>query len=625
MKVTTLKAENFKGQCFAHTLEPVTVFVGPNFAGKTARLDAVTLGLLGYVPRLGKRNQDAFQYASGKRMSVTIETDKGTYERTWEQGKSISYTGHDGPLIEPVLLDAAEYFALSERERMKLVFRLCQSGLSKDMVPQLSAKLKSIPATEGMLDAGGIIDEMLGKVKEVAKGLTPQEQIGAVVEMLSAQKKEYEAAARKLSGAVAVSDATATVTEPVNLEAMKEEADKLRLLVTQAMVKKSELEKAIGFQNHTAARRAELEALIANKPKVAGQLIKTEWNKAKHDKLSAALNNSRTTLASMTAKRDATEQRKDELTVALKSLYEDVETVLENNNCPTCNAEGKEWKQRYAQKTDVQKASYKESLAKLSDEIRSLNSAIECAEKEVRVISESLLESDREYKSHQQRATQALSAQKEIDLITRLEAELAALPAVQDDLALHSELNSLEAKLEEMNVQLQTLNITIRQNEINAAAEKERANIVNQTARIKTAAVFYKAALKLAESIQAEIVESVFVNLLATANKLCGTFLLTPLVYHDGEIGRMSGKQFISVATFSGTETAAVFAALSLALAAESGSGIVIIDELGRMDSEHKASFMGKVSELIANGILAQFIGADWCANDYPSDWVIKL
>lgn len=625
MKVTTLKAENFKGQCFEHSMKEITVFVGPNFAGKTARLDAVTLGLLGYVPRLGKRNQDAFQYASGKRMSVTIETDKGTYERTWEQGKSISYTGHDGPIVEPVLLDAAEYFALSERERMKLVFRLCQSGLSKDMVPQLSAKLKSIPATEGMLDAGGIIDEMLGKVKEVAKGLTPQEQIGAVVEMLSAQKKEYEAAARKLSGAVAVSDATATVTEPVNLEAMKEEADKLRLLVTQAMVKKSELEKAIGFQNHTAARRAELEALIANKPKVAGQLIKTEWNKAKHDKLSAALNNSRTTLASMTAKRDATEQRKDELTVALKSLYEDVETVLSNASCPVCRAEGNEWKARYAAKTDEQKAVYKQQMDTIAAEIRSLNKAIECVEKEIPLITQELLQSDHEYKAHQQRAQQALEAQKDMDLITRLEAELAALPEAKDDLALHSELSSIEDKMDEMNAELQSLNMTIRQNEINAAAEKERSNIVNQTARIKTAAVFYKAALKLAESIQAEIVESVFVKLLETANKLCGTFLLSPLVYHDGEIGRMSGKQFISVATFSGTETAAVFAALSLALAAGSGQGIVIIDELGRMDSDHKSKFMGKVSELIDDGTITQFIGADWSTNDYRSDWVVKI
>jgi hypothetical protein len=167
--------------------------------------------------------------------------------------------------------------------------------------------------------------------------------------------------------------------------------------------------------------------------------------------------------------------------------------------------------------------------------------------------------------------------------------------------------------------------MTIRQNEINAAAEKERSNIVNQTARIKTAAVFYKAALKLAESIQAEIVESVFVKLLETANKLCGTFLLSPLVYHDGEIGRMDGKRFISVATFSGTETAAVFAALSLALAAGSGNGIVIIDELGRMDTDHKSKFMGRVSELVADGTITQFIGADWSDNGYVPSWVVKI
>lgn len=74
----------------------VTYFFGRNGSGKTTILNAIQLGLLGYIPGTNKRVSDIFAHASGSSMVIDLtlvdpERDEVIKVlRTWSDGKSIA-------------------------------------------------------------------------------------------------------------------------------------------------------------------------------------------------------------------------------------------------------------------------------------------------------------------------------------------------------------------------------------------------------------------------------------------------------------------------------------------------------------------------------------------------------
>lgn len=70
-----------------YNLKDVTYFVGKNGAGKSTVLQAIQLGLLGYIPNSAKTNEGIFRHAQGKTMSVTLTLDDNGHEvvvtRSW--------------------------------------------------------------------------------------------------------------------------------------------------------------------------------------------------------------------------------------------------------------------------------------------------------------------------------------------------------------------------------------------------------------------------------------------------------------------------------------------------------------------------------------------------------------
>ena len=69
--------------------------------------------------------------------------------------------------------------------------------------------------------------------------------------------------------------------------------------------------------------------------------------------------------------------------------------------------------------------------------------------------------------------------------------------------------------------------------------------------------------------------------------------------------------------SFSGAEKALAMCAISLALAAESPVKIVVLDEMGRIDSEYKVPFMATVFRLLEAGTINQAILVDTSKRDY--------
>lgn len=74
--------------------EGVTYFVGQNGAGKSTILEAIQLGLLGYIPGYAKTNEAIMKHASGPSLSISLTLDNDiVINRTWvRSGSSVKST-----------------------------------------------------------------------------------------------------------------------------------------------------------------------------------------------------------------------------------------------------------------------------------------------------------------------------------------------------------------------------------------------------------------------------------------------------------------------------------------------------------------------------------------------------
>ena len=137
----------------------------------------------------------------------------------------------------------------------------------------------------------------------------------------------------------------------------------------------------------------------------------------------------------------------------------------------------------------------------------------------------------------------------------------------------------------------------------------------------------WKQTREFVDELQAEAVAAAFGPMLALANRIAGPVLNGVLEYRNGEIGRMKGRNWISHATFSGSEQAVTFAALTVALAAltKSPLRIAIVDEMDRLTSANKVALIECVKLAIAQGIIDQCICCDVRAGDYDGMEGVKI
>ena len=127
MRITHVSAENLKGHSFRFDLEPGVAVVGRNFSGKTALIDAIRLGIIGYLPELGKLPKATRQLMSDEFMAVHLEFDNGAnadFEINEKQEHELPWAIHRA---EIPLLNAAAYSAMTERERYQYVFEIAKT------------------------------------------------------------------------------------------------------------------------------------------------------------------------------------------------------------------------------------------------------------------------------------------------------------------------------------------------------------------------------------------------------------------------------------------------------------------------------------------------------------------
>ena len=204
--ITRICGSNIKGRTFNYEVTPFTIFTGPNDAGKSAVIDALTATRLGYVPRLGKTNPATFLMASGAKMSTGLQYSDGVQEaRTWQaKGDSVKLESNGATDYPPHALDATQYFAMTDRDRMKLVFGMSKVETQGSVIDDLTGRIKNIKLDEGNNEAS---EQAIAKLCDKARehkaqsdknGLTLQEWVDGVCALFKSMATDTAAAAKRM-------------------------------------------------------------------------------------------------------------------------------------------------------------------------------------------------------------------------------------------------------------------------------------------------------------------------------------------------------------------------------------------------------------------------------------------
>jgi DNA repair exonuclease SbcCD ATPase subunit len=630
MRITNLTAAGLKVCGFSDALGPVTVVTGQNFAGKTARLDAIRLGLAGYVPELGRTSAATMQLARGSEIRVSLGLDDGRQiTRSWKVTRGRShYEGPNDGICPPVLLDPSVYFALGAKDRVRYVFDRCT--LPKITGETLISRLKWIRVEGHSLAHERALRDI---VLHIDASDTARHERGDTLQAWLAGEIARQRDAARL--AKQDSDRMVRTVQGITVLRTSETEDSMRSVsgqITALHARQSAVDTARGecaqrvrTVQQTAAKRAQAMAalsrteshrdrLIAIEEALRACQLDTEYV-SRTNSLHIAMRDVTRSLSAHQAELATLETR---LAEARKARAE-IESLAA---CPHCGAAGTGWRAHLLATVDTQIITLVHGCEALGPEIRvgqdavtklqeemALSRAADTADAEQARRVTALL---REQATLREEDSTRLAAQAALDALGP-DTEAAVLATLADDRTrLDSEAHRLMIELDGLQSRQAAWIAAKGQAGLRAKAELA---VIDSAALVDVTT----AVVATLETVQREMVESAFGALLARANTIMGSLLPSPLEYRDGELGRYNGGTWVSHETFSGTEKALAYAALSVALAADSPIKLVMLDEMGRFDPENKSKLLSHMLDLISRGIIDQFVGVDATGSEYPT------
>ncbi len=621
MKLKSISARNFKGQSFDEPLSPLTVLVGQNFAGKTARTDAIRLLLLGHLPELGLTARATFGLSSGKDMEVAGVFDNGLTirRRFYLKGDTVKVEEEIPQAIADcgqlaVMLDSESYFALSDRKRVEYVFDHCQmgEGFTEEIVlVRLGETLRDGKASQEQAE------KMLQRLApEIGIAKSVQLFVENSIVVLTEAGKEAKAYADRM-------DKTVQGLAGLRLTDPTQGADLATLDARHSIITRE-----IGeLHERKSARSADYTAMITargRRESIKGELAKVEAHRTRRANLALSLITLNTQLAEIpdssvtmetllklaqsnqAAVNEARREYKERFKARLEAEYQ-LTNIAQQTACPYCGAKGEGWK---ALKTAELNTAIEQASARCTELERAgklAADALTLAQADI----DRLKETDRKADAleHEQRTTEREIAQLDTILarVSPLEEELAKLVPESSELVTAVEL--IQTELNVKNADLRTIDtarraVMGRANDLQrlAQAEEERDKAKSE---VEVAALVLK---KLRE-IQGEMVEAAFKPLLNDANRFFAHVLPSHLAYRDGEIGTWRGGVWVGHRTFSGVEKLLTYAAIQAALAVKSPVRIMILDEMLRAQGEVFDQIIAGVRESLEIGRLDGFVG----------------
>lgn len=633
MRVTTIGAKNIKGSDFVHDLAPVTLFHGPNFAGKSSRIEALFLLLAGFLPGVERLANKIFErLASGSVLEIFGGlSDNTAMRKQWrqEQGK-IKYSG-DPAILEPAYIDATEFLSLSGPERVKYLF--AHSPLSAELTADklnttIITNIKNIKLDPHTEQAEKVIAETVAFVDAFESGATSvQEWLGTLVgEMNERRKLAAQSVQRMEKTGQGLAQVGSTDLPPQDTERklaiarkQQEEARKLYTKLELELGDAKAQEQDI-LETVNDPPISKLPALILALDKVSkAEPKKPEDNKelraalAKAEVEHKAATKLESGLGNMVANK---QEIVDKLAQELKDL--DEMTV-----CSKCGQSLAKVKAKFEK---TLKAQIKQARTELAELVAKHEEAIEQFNGTADSLHEAAgaLDAWQEQSSKHYAWRQEFTAAQDAVFNERRAAESASLKAHEYAKAqaklpeLRVTIGQLEDKAGAAAEALQAINLKVCELEADnrkllmwRAEQASKAKAAEEAERARAEAAVLKQACVMLGDLQSTLVNQTIGPLISRANALCGAILQSPLEYKDGEIGRHSPSGFISHRTFSGTEKALAYCALSVALAATAPIRLVILDELGRLDAKNKAVLITTLCQLQRDGAIDQAILVD--------------
>jgi hypothetical protein len=624
-----LSGRNVKGCTFEHDLAPVTLFHGDNWAGKTARLDALTLALAGYLPGVANKPNEVFdRVASGNPLNVRAQADDGlVLDRTWSRnGKGsvslLETTACAGFEMPAVALDPSEFLGLSARERVKFLFSRCK--LPPDLTPDAAAKalvanVKNIrleensPASE--LAIADVASVLGGTTLTKDAGRTTQTWVEGLVELVSERKKAATANVQRLEKTMQGLTQTAAVgpTPPSDAEARltKARADletasaALHAVEADLRQRQEELRSAEAAAKTTpdiGALRAEVEA--AEKA-LADHKVPGQPNPVTSERLQRSERDVATTASRVRVAKDT-----------LRGLEEELSELQKEATCPKC---GQSLAKLRPKMVKAQKDMIKEGEHALAE----AKAEHEAAENERKAADVEWNEWANKHEAWVQADMQHRALERILD---NAKAELAqsgaATAAFQDALAklpvlkakgdaLAKEVEALRAKEVEARAKVSEADVQYKRLVAARSEAATRARTEAELAKGLAEEAVWKQVQKLVAELQAKLVEAAVGPLIDTANKLCGGLLRAPLALIDGELSFDLPGTGWNHRTFSGSEKLISYCALSAALSEGAPIRIVMMDELSRLDDGHRKQLIGTLCKMQEEGTIDQAVIID--------------
>ena len=630
-RIATVSATNLKVPLFRYDLGPVSVIVGSNFVGKSAVLQAVQLGLLGWIPGLAKTNDGIFSLSCGQSISVQLRLSDGKkIEREFvSKGGSVNRTETVPPgfVVPDVLMDAGEYLRLSGRSQVQYVSKLVtvsdkwsgESVLKQIAETPIACDTNSI---ENVTQIKGAIVHRLSESdhQRHADDEPIQAWLEVVLNDLRDQIKSTAAALSKLQKYQETEidlrwagHTKASEVEPPNVEKqITDKSAELQKLREQIAVAESKRQQA----QQVERMRTELKRSLSEPdPSPALEAIKKQLLEVKPVTAVVGLRELASGLSDAKGQASVAQSILKRIESQVQELRRQREIDMKSSKCPRCHRGGKGFHEAI-------EATFMEAIGKLNEENQKATAELGRALKEATGLQI----------NYNKALVAEHAAQNNALLLEKLKAELARLetmvktradwqrqvdglnaieapePAAVEDMSrkgavLVGELSALEAKQKGW--------VTSRHEQKRHAEARAQAD---QTA---AELLVLKALAKSVESIQSAMVADAFGSILSDVNRFCDGILLTALDYHDGEIGRWSDKNWVPHRSFSGTEALIAGAGISIALARQSPIRIVLLDEIGRLQIQNKNKLVDRLLALTKEGFIDQAILVDVTPEPY--------
>ena len=615
MKIKRIHGLNFKGQTFTTDLTPVTLLHGPNFAGKSSRPEALTLAMAGYIPSIGAKAGDLHErLASGARMEVGVQFEEASIRRIYSLAKGKVTTEEaiaglpEDFKSNPVQFDTAEFLGLSPKERTKYLFRtLPPPDLSLVGPEAIVTRIKNIkldPHTEEAEKAITALCQFIDSDFET-NGPTPdgsksvQEWLDGLVEAVRLKANAANASAKMMKSTGLGVTALKTNATPIalveqasraaraKLDAATKAEQEAAMVLTQAM---RTLDSAKGL----ASKADNMDAVKAGITATEATIAELSQKLAEHPEqdTEAAGKAERKAANDWNTAKAFTASCKDQV----EKLTTKIKDIEDMNLCEGCTEKlAKSMKKdRTFLKGEITRAEQDEQAKAITYDATMLTLQQVCtANKSRGTLLGDLVAKQRGLAQMQATVAEQAAAQE-------AKASLPALTlAVETAQHNRDEADAKVTPLREAFVKADTAH---RQAIAENASQQQVAKASEAASKADAEAQVTKELGNMLTELLAEAVKASIQPMLDTCNRICGGILRGEMAYQDGEVGMEWQGRFWTWRSFSGTEKALAFAALSVALATNEPVKLVIIDELGRLSKNKKWELINRLTTLAEAG-----------------------